>query len=479
MSNKTDKKTQNILRSIPSVDRVINCPELSKISMQIPKWLLVATVRGALEELRKKYLNEGKRTGDNPAQDEVITEIINIIKDTLTRIQTPSMTKVINGTGVIIHTNLGRAPLAPEAIRLINEVAQGYSNLEYALSLGNRSKRGDNVHKLLLRLTGAKNAFVVNNNAGAVLLALNSLAEGGEVIVSRGELVEIGGSFRIPDVMNKSGARMKEVGTTNRTHLCDYENAITKDSTLLLKVHTSNYKIVGFSAEVSLTELVELGAAHNIPVMMDLGSGNLTDLSQLGLKGEPPISEILSTGVDIVTFSGDKLLGGPQAGVILTQGKVEISKIITNPLARTLRIGKLTLAALEATLLLYQQKNYIKSIPILKMISTGIDEIKTRAQKVFIELERINSGFMQLEIKEGFTNIGGGALPAESIPTLLITFSSGRISIEQLEEAFRLSSPPVLGRIKGKRILLDLRTIMEDEIPVLIEVYKSIVKSHI
>ncbi|MBN2372170.1 L-seryl-tRNA(Sec) selenium transferase [bacterium] len=486
------RKGQN-LRLVPSVDKVLNTPEIKEALNHTPRWLILKIVREALDEFRisvsqvrsgchsqkgigKKGSSGNLHITSSTTQEDALRMIINRALERNASIQTNSLRRVINGTGVIIHTNLGRAPLSPEAISLINEVAQGYSNLEYDLSEGKRGKRTSHVHGLVLRLTGAEDAFVVNNNAGAVLLALNSLAEGKEVIVSRGELVEIGGSFRIPDVMKKSGAIMREVGTTNRTHISDYENAVSENTGLLLKVHTSNYKITGFSSDVSLKDLVDLGSKCRIPVMMDLGSGNLTDISIFGLKGEPTIHEILSTGVNVVTFSGDKLLGGPQAGIILSQGGIDMSVVRINPLARALRIDKLTLAALEATLRLYQRNDYASSNPVMKMIGISIDDLKSRAQKCLSMFEEVNKGMMILSTREDESSVGGGALPSESLPTFVIVFKRGRISVEELDRAFRGSSPAVVGRIKDGAYILDLRTIMEDDIPLLINLYEKIVE---
>ncbi len=467
---------KSALRSIPSVDSLISTPEVKELLDIFPHWLVVTIARAVLEELRSLIIKRIEMEGVSyPSRDDLLNMAVNMVAERLDLIRTGSLKRVINGTGIIIHTNLGRAPLAPEAISLINEVARGYSNLEYILTEGRRGDRTDHIREHLLRLTGATDAFVVNNNAGALLLALNSMAEGKEVIVSRGELVEIGGSFRIPDVVRKSGALMREVGTTNRTHLQDYEDFINDNTALLLKVHTSNYRIVGFSSEASLCELVELGKRHGIPVMMDLGSGNFIDLTIFGLKGEEHIRDILSTGVDIVTFSGDKLLGGPQAGIILTQDEVAMAQVRANPLARALRIDKMTLAGLEATLMLYQQNDYTSSIPVLRMISTKIDELESRANNCLQELKGVNKGMMGLKILKGTTSAGGGALPAESIPTFLIAFCEGKISEQELEEAFRTSSPPVIGRIQDEMYILDVRTIQENEIPVLVKLYKDIV----
>jgi len=416
--------TRSNLRHIPSVDKVLNTPEVKNLSEHLPRWLVLMVIREILDEFRKEL----QRSKDPLSLDEALERIVGNVLKKSTDLQKNSLRRVINGTGIIIHTNIGRAPLPDEALQLIHDIAKGYSNLEYDLSEGRRGKRITHVEALICRLTGAREAYVVNNNAAAVLLTLNSLAEGKEVIVSRGELVEIGGSFRIPDVMRKSGALMREVGTTNRTHIADYEKAVSDRTALLLKVHTSNYRIMGFSAEVPLQELAALGRKYQIPVMMDLGSGNLTDLSSFGLKGEPTIQQILSTDVDVITFSGDKLLGGPQSGIILTQGAVSMNPIRKNPLARALRIDKLTLAGLEAILLLYQKKNHWDSIPVLRMMNLGLEKIKERAADCLSALDKVNQGMMKMGIQEDVSSVGGGALPGESLPTFVIGFERGDIS---------------------------------------------------
>jgi L-seryl-tRNA(Ser) seleniumtransferase len=466
-------ETESMLRSIPSVDKVLNTSKVKELMDLFPRWLILMTIREILDGLRRSMAD----TKAPITPDDILQKTVTQVIEKISLYQRNNLKRVINGTGIIIHTNLGRAPLPDAALALIHEVSKGYSNLEYDLSEGKRGKRVTHVQELILRLTGAREAFVVNNNAGAVFLTLNSLAEGREVIVSRGELVEIGGSFRIPDVMRKSGAFMQEVGTTNRTHLSDYENAITDRTALLLKVHTSNYRIMGFSMDVSLKDLVELGAKHHIPVMMDLGSGNLTDLSIFDLKTEPTIQQIFSTGVDVMTFSGDKLLGGPQAGIILTQGSVRMAPIKTNPIARALRIDKLTLAGLEAVLLLYQKKDYVSAIPVLQMISAGPEAIKSRAERCLSALEKVNHDMMKLCIQAEVSSVGGGALPGETLPTYVIGFNQGSISVEVLDKAFRDSCPAVVGRIKDDTYKLDLRTISEEEVPVLVKIYEYIVNT--
>jgi L-seryl-tRNA(Ser) seleniumtransferase len=343
------------------------------------------------------------------------------------------------------------------------DVARGYSNLELDLSTGERGSRYSHVEEILCRVSGAESALVVNNNAGGVLLALNSIAEGKEVIVSRGQLVEIGGSFRIPDVMRKSGACLVEVGTTNRTHLEDYVTAMGERSALLLKVHTSNFRILGFRAEVSLKELVALGRARGIPVMEDLGSGCFVDLSQYGLEKEPTVQETIEAGADLVTFSGDKLLGGPQAGIILGKKKyLEVLK--KNPLNRALRIDKLTLAGMEATLREYLNgAEVVKNLPGFRMLFCSRQELKRRGKRLQRNLIKEISSLCQVDLKGETSQVGGGALPLQALPTMVVALRPLRISAANLEAKLRRGDPPVISRIKEEEVLLDLRTVAESE----------------
>jgi L-seryl-tRNA(Ser) seleniumtransferase len=338
-------------------------------------------------------------------------------------------------------------------------MGSGYTNLEYDLRTGTRGSRYVHAEAILCEISGAEGALVVNNNAGAVLLVLNTLAQGKEVVVSRGELVEIGGSFRIPDVMVRSGAQLREVGCTNRTHLQDYEGAICPETALLLKAHTSNYQIIGFTAEVELDALVALGRKHGIPVIEDLGSGCFLDLSRFGLQGEPLVQDSVRTGVDVVTFSGDKLLGGPQAGIILGRKEL-IARLRKNPLARALRVDKLTLAVLEATLRLYRDENTaIENIPTLKMIAADLETLEARAQNLCERLSSNPPHQIKVESVSGFSRVGGGALPVQRLPTRLVAMSSETISAARLESQFRRHEPPIIGRVEQERYLLDVRTL--------------------
>jgi L-seryl-tRNA(Ser) seleniumtransferase len=372
---------------------------------------------------------------------------------------------VVNGTGVIVHTNLGRSLLAAQALEQMQQVARYYSNLEFDLEQGRRGSRYTHVEDILMELTGAEAALVVNNNAAAVLLALNTLAKGKEVIVSRGQLVEIGGSFRIPEVMTRSGAVLKEVGTTNKTHLRDYEAAISEETALLLKVHTSNYRIVGFMAEVSLEELVDLGQRHRLPVMEDLGSGTLLDVSRWGLEKEPTVVEVVQSGCDLVTFSGDKLLGGPQAGIIVGREKL-VRALQGNPLNRALRIDKLTLAALEATLKLYRnEEQALRDIPTLAQMAIPLPKLHRRAKRLYRLLTKDPLPEISLEIIPTTSQVGGGALPLSFLDSYALSFTPGLISVTELEQKFRSFSTPIIGRIEKDKFLLDVRTLHDDDPP--------------
>ncbi len=456
-----------ILRQIPPVDEVLQELVVQRLLETYPRWMVVEAVRETLEEHRQQLLAL-LREGTEVSPPDLSTLLGQICLKVVHRAR-PSLRRVINATGVILHTNLGRAPLSPEAQARLQEVAQHYSTLEFDLHQGTRGSRQVHIESLLTRLTGAEAAFTVNNNAAAVLLSINTMAEGKEVVVSRGELIEIGGSFRIPDVMRKASGLLREVGTTNRTHLKDYEEAIGERTALLLKVHPSNFRLVGFTSEVSLADLVALGRRRGVPVMMDMGSGALTDLTPFGLKGEPTVQEIMRSGVDLITFSGDKLLGGPQAGVIAGR-KVLIEGLRKNPLARAVRIDKLSLAALEATLRSYLEgEKGLRTIPALAMITAPLQEIQQRAKQVQAGLQEQAHPSVQVTIEEQWSEVGGGALPAESLPTYCVALQSPLVPPHRLEAALRGADPPVVARIKGEKVLLDLRTVREEEVRLLTE----------
>jgi L-seryl-tRNA(Ser) seleniumtransferase len=383
------------------------------------------------------------------------------------RYHQPHFIRVINGTGIVVHTNLGRSLLPTSSIDTLFSVSKGYCNLELDIETGKRGSRYQHVEALLCELTGAESALVVNNNAAAVFLSLDTLARGKEVIVSRGQLVEIGGSFRIPDIMQRSGAQLIEVGTTNRTHYHDYLNAITEQTGLLLRVHCSNYRVIGFTSEVSNTELVQLGKTHSIPVMEDLGSGCLIDLSNFGLAKEPLVQEVVASGIDIVTFSGDKLLGGPQAGIIVGK-KSFIEPIKKNPLNRALRIDKMTLAALESVLRLYLDEAIaLREIPTLAMISASEDVVRLRAERVVEQCSARMKDLGKFSLVPTTSQIGGGAMPEQNLPSWAVAVQSVGTKASHLERKLRQATVPVLARIESNCLLIDMRTISDDELDTL------------
>jgi L-seryl-tRNA(Ser) seleniumtransferase len=369
---------------------------------------------------------------------------------------------VLNATGVIVHTNLGRSPLSRQAVARMAEAAAGYCDLEYRVDSGERGSRQEHIESLIARLLPGYTGFAVNNNAGAVLLALNTLAEGREVLISRGELVEIGGSFRIPDVMAKSGGVLHEVGTTNRTRIADFESALSDRTGLLLKVHTSNYRIVGFVEETPLARLVDLGRKRGVPVLVDQGSGNLLDLSAHGVKNEPTVSDLLRDGADVVTFSGDKLLGGPQAGILA--GRTEIlARMRANPLYRALRPDKMTVAGLEATLEAFVAGSALEEIPALRMLTRSAADVRARTEAFLGRLTTKAGGDLEMRVEAGVSRVGGGAAPMEDLPTFLLAVRPRTMSAESYEGALRLGSPPVVARVREGWVLLDLRTILDDQ----------------
>ena len=428
--------------------------------------MVLDELRSELDTLRQKV-----RAGEAapPFSEEAIFDAINKRLKTrdLRRLQ-----RVINATGIVIHTNMGRAPLAPAAVEAVAAIARNYSNLELDLAAGKRGGRGGQNEELLQRITGTEAALVVNNNAAAVLLALTAVAQGGDVIISRGELVEIGGGFRIPDVIQQSGARLVEVGTTNKTRLADYAQAITAETKALLKVHASNYRIVGFTAEVKLPELVTLVQEHGLPVMNDLGSGALVDITRFGLPYEPTVSETIQAGADIATVSGDKLLGGPQCGIIL--GKSEpIRRMAAHPLFRALRADKLTLAALEATLRLYlDEERLAETLPVLTILSQTREQIARRAKRLHLALAKLPG--LEVRLADGVGYTGGGALPEMPLPTKLVQVRSSEMTVEQLAERLRRHDPPVMGMLADGWLVLDLRTVREDEMREIVQAVRKV-----
>jgi L-seryl-tRNA(Ser) seleniumtransferase len=472
MSQKKISKTQqNLLRMLPGVDHVLEVCGSRPFFNGVPKRVLVNAIRSVLETLRVGILGEYGNITEDSLSDTQITEGVKAAVQKATR---PNLKPLVNATGVVVHTNLGRSLLPDRVIENISVIAGRYSNLEYNLEAGKRGSRHSSVEDLLRDISGAQAAMAVNNNAGAVLLCLETFARGKEVIVSRGELVEIGGSFRVPDVMAKSGGILREVGTTNRTHLSDYENAIQKNSALLLKVHRSNYNVIGFTAEVSLKELVDLGARHSVPVMEDLGSGTFVDFSKYGLLKEPTVQESVAAGPDIVTFSGDKLLGGPQAGIIVGK-KTIVDQIKQNPLARALRIDKLTLAALESTLRLYQdEKIAVDRIPTLKMLTMNIGDIETRASSLVEELKNIDTSNLEINLIERSSKAGGGSLPQLELPSKCLRIRLQGKSPNALEKSLRENDPPIIGRIEEDAYIMDPRTLREDDLPIIRTAFEKI-----
>ncbi len=460
---------QELLRLIPNVDDFLNWitdqenRSGGKRDDSVPKRIVLQTVRDVLAEQRGKILDGLEISPQNLEKEFLLTKYSEIVAQKMRH----NFQTVINGTGVVIHTNLGRSVLPPETLAALQQAGGCYSNLEFDLSSGKRGSRYSLVEDILCELTGAEAGLVVNNNAAAVLLVLDTLAKGQEAIVSRGQLVEIGGSFRIPDVMEKSGARLVEVGATNRTHLRDYENAISEETSLIMKVHTSNYKIIGFTSEVPLVDLVKLGEEHDIPVMEDLGSGCLIDLSVFGLPEEPTVGAVVKSGVHVVTFSGDKLLGGPQAGVIVGKKDI-IDRIKKNPLNRALRIDKFTLAGLESILrLYYDEQQALKSVPTLEMLSESPEDLMNRAERLLGKIKKEISDKCSTALVKTDSRVGGGAMPEHSLASWAVSLSPVDRTVSALEKGLRLAEHPVIGRIENENFIIDVRTVNDGEIDLL------------
>lgn len=451
-----DKK--GLYRSIPKVDVLLAQKDIQELIETYSRDTVMESIRIEMERLRDFI---GKCEEETKAKEQIELLTAHIGKR-VADMHTPNMRKVVNGTGTILHTNLGRALISKEHMKKIEGLVTGYCNLEYNLEAGKRGERYSHFEELLCRLTGAEAAMAVNNNAAAVMLILSSLAKGGEVVVSRGELVEIGGKFRIPDVMEQSGASLVEVGTTNKTHYSDYEDAITEETKALLKVHTSNYRIVGFTDTVPIDELVPLAQEHHIPVIEDLGSGVLIDLSKYGLTYEPTVQNSITKGADVVCFSGDKLLGGPQAGIII--GKKEyIDKMKKNQLTRALRIDKFTAAALELVLQEYlSEEKAVEHIPVLRMITRPLEEIQKDAQSFVRRLRRAALPAV-IELQPCESQIGGGSLPLERIPSMAAAIRPERISVPELEERMRNLPVPIIPRVANDTVLLDVRTLSKED----------------
>jgi len=465
MVEKYMKEKQKLLSGLPSVDEILKGGQGMEWLNTYPRRYVLQAVREAID-LRRKEIIDGFTS--DLSEERMMSDIEHIIE----KLSSFSLKPLINATGVVIHTNLGRSTLSGRVLENIRRVSESYSNLEYDIEKGKRGKRYTHIKRILREVTGAEDALIINNNAAAVLLCLNTLSRSKEVIVSRGELVEIGGSFRMPDVMTASGAILREVGTTNKTHLYDYESAINENTSLILKIHKSNYRIVGFADEVSIEDLAKLGSKHKIPVMFDLGSGCLIDLRPFGIHDEPSVKEIVKTGVDLTTFSGDKLLGGPQGGVIV--GKKEyIDRIQKNPMTRAMRIDKLTLAGFEATLMEYiDEEKVVENIPTLRMLLQKPDEIKGRAKRIARRL-KTEIRDAHITVISDASRAGGGSLPEVDLPTYAVSLKTDVVSVNELEERLRKGIPPVIARIKGDSLIVDARTVMDKDIDVLVKRIKS------
>ncbi len=457
------------LKRIPAVGDAVNWVELASLFEDAPRPVVVSAITESADQMRRR-IKEGKEI------DFSKESFIDLVFARFEEISSPKLKKVVNATGIIVHTNLGRSVLAKEAISAVSRVATSYSTLEYDPQLRKRGSRHSLVSGLLCEITGAEGAMVVNNNAAAVLIALNTLAQEKEVIVSRGELVEIGGSFRVPDVMEKSGCALVEVGATNKTHLEDYRRGVTGNTALFLKVHTSNYRIVGFSTSVTGKELAAIGREFDIPVMEDLGSGFFYGPPIMVKADEPSVMEVVKNGLDVITFSGDKLLGGPQAGIILGKEKF-IRKIGNNPLARAVRVDKMTLAALEATLRIYRDpKESLKKIPTLKMAGGDIKVLREKARRLAVMIRKDAGSRAKVAVITTVARMGGGSLPVMNLPSAAVSILPEKISVEKLDRLLHKEKIPVIGRIEDGKYLLDVRTLLDGESKIIQNALAGILK---
>jgi len=452
-----DPKRASLLRQLPQIDDLQRHPELAPAIGPLPRLLAAAVVR-RVQATARQTINAAPPETLTPRLDE--TALLQDLREALLAAARPRLRRVVNATGVVIHTNLGRSPLGEACLAPLQEVASRYNTLEYDLARGARGSRHDHLEGLLQDLTGAGGVLVVNNNAAAVLLALNTLAAGKEVVISRGQLVEIGGSFRLPEIMAASGAILKEVGTTNKTYLKDFEHAVTSETAVLLKVHPSNFRIMGFTHEVTLAEMVDLGQRYGLKVVEDLGSGCLVDLSRYGLEREPMVQETLKAGADLVLFSGDKLLGGPQAGLILGNRDV-VEALRKNPMTRALRPDKMTLTALEATLRLYlEEPRALAEIPTLRMLTRPVTELDRQARALARRARRRFGDRLQVKVIKSEGRAGGGALPQASLPSRALTLAVAPLAPQELEARLRRAETPVIGRVEHGVVLLDVRTLL-------------------
>ena len=458
---------QAMLRGIPKVDELMQREAILALREELPTAAVRAAVREELEALRQAIL--AGQVQALPEEEALCAAVCRRAREDAL----PSLRPVINGTGVVLHTNLGRSCLSQRAADAVTAVARGYSTLEYDLAKGQRGSRHDHIEALVCQVTGAEAAMVVNNNAAAVLLILSALGKGGEVITSRGELVEIGGSFRIPDIMVQCGCTLREVGATNKTHLRDYENAIGPETRALLKVHTSNFKIMGFSQSVPLEELVALGRERGLPVIEDLGSGSLVDLEQFGIHDEPTVQQSVKAGVDIISFSGDKLLGGPQAGIIL--GRAEYIRLLKrHPLARAMRVDKMTIAALRETLYAYTDPELAcREIPVLAMLGARPHQLREKAGALCALLKEQG---VDAQVVPTQDQVGGGSVPTQLLDAWAVAIDPGAMTVDQLEEKLRLRPLPIIGRITHEQYILDVRTLMERDFPYIARTAGEVVK---
>jgi L-seryl-tRNA(Ser) seleniumtransferase len=455
-----------LLRSLPSIERLLERPLALRLSATVGRERVRDLLRETTEELRQEVTSgQLSATGTNQSLTE---EVEWRLETRAARFSHPSLRRVVNATGVIIHTNLGRAPLARQAVEALSETAAGYSNLEYDLKQGQRGRREAHCQELLSRLAGSEAATVANNNAAAVLLVLNTLAEGGEVIVSRGELIEIGGSFRIPDVMAKSGAILHEVGTTNRTRIEDYRDAINERTRLILRVHPSNYRIIGFTQRPSVEEIAGVARRAGVPSFEDLGSGCLIDLSPYGVKDEPVVADSLKAGISVVSFSGDKMLGGPQAGIIAGSREI-VDRVLKNPLMRALRVDKMTYSAIEATLRLYERGAALIEVPVIRAIATSYEGLADRAASLRESIARLTDGQFTIGLEDGASVIGGGSAPEVKLPTVLVTLKAAGMSAASLEERLRGFRIPIIARTERDRVMIDLRTVSIEEEAIILD----------
>jgi L-seryl-tRNA(Ser) seleniumtransferase len=465
---------ENVLRYLPSIDNLLRRDGLRDLISTAGRDAVRDRLREVLAEMRREIVianGAAKTPADSPADSEDIAgEIESRLNARFASRRRSRTQRVINATGVALHTNLGRAPLSRRAIEAINESA-GYCNLEYDLESGRRGKRGSGLEAMLRQLTGCQATAVVNNCAAAVLITLNTLAEGGEVLVSRGELIEIGGSFRIPDVIAKSGARIREVGTTNRTRLSDYEKAVNENTRVILRAHPSNYRIIGFTEKPSIEDLARLARERNLPLFEDLGSGCLIDLNPIGVQDEPAVAHSIRSGCSVVSFSGDKLMGGPQAGIILGEAET-IKGIKSNPLMRALRVDKLTYAALEATVDSYLSGRAIEEIPVLAALHAGKETITRRARSFVRRARAI--GALRLNLMDGYSVVGGGSAPETQLPTTLIGVANESMGADEIEKRLRGARPPVIVRIVENHVVLDLRTVAPGEEKDLMEALRGL-----